>query len=222
MGSRIELTSADGHNFAAYKATPSGTPRGGIVVIQEVFGVNEHIRAVTDGYAADGYVAIAPAMYDRVQRDYETGYTQPEIEAGVAIMQKLDWKSTMLDVDAAVGEARKTGKAAIVGFCWGGTVSWVAAARNHELAAAVAYYPGGIANFADESPRCPVLCQFGEQDKSPTPDVAKAVVAKHPSVVAYFYPAGHGFNCDHRASFNADAAKLARSRTLEFLRKHVG
>jgi carboxymethylenebutenolidase len=217
----IELTSADGHHLAAYKATPSGTARGGVVVMQEVFGVNQHIRAVTDGYAADGYVAIAPAMYDRVQRNYETGYTQPEIQAGVAIMQKLDWKQTMLDTDAAVAEARKSGKAAIVGFCWGGTVSWVAAARNHELAAAVAYYPGGIANFADESPRCPVMCHFGEQDKSPTPDVARAVVAKHPNVIAYFYPAGHGFNCDQRP-FDAEAAKLARTRTLEFLRKHVG
>src|SRR5260221_8281214 len=125
MGSRIELTSADGHNFAAYKATPSGTPGGGIVVIQEVFGVNEHIRAVTDGYAADGYVAIAPAMYDRVQRDYETGYTQPEIEAGGAIQQKLDWKNTKLDRDAAVAEARQNGKAPIVRFCLGGTRSWV-------------------------------------------------------------------------------------------------
>ncbi|MEO8754804.1 MAG: dienelactone hydrolase family protein [Casimicrobiaceae bacterium] len=222
MGSMIELIAADGHQFAAYKAIPAGTPRGGLVVMQEIFGVNTHIRAVADGYAADGYVAVAPAMYDRAQRNYDTGYTQPEIEAGVAIMQKLDWTHTMQDVDAAVAEARKAGKAAIVGFCWGGTVSWVAAARTGGLAAAIAYYPGGIANFADEAPRCPVMCHFGEQDKSPTPDVAKSVIARHPDVTAFYYHAGHGFNCDHRPSFNAEAAALARLRTLEFLRKHIG
>ena len=223
MGSMIELEAADGHKFAAYKAVPEGKPpRGAIVVLQEIFGVNKHIRAVTDGYAADGYVAIAPAMYDRVQRGYDTGYTQPEIEAGVAIMQKLDWKHTMHEVDAAVAEARKAGKTAIVGFCWGGTCPGSPPRATASSPAAVAYYPGGIANFADESPRCPVMCHFGEQDKSPTPDVAKAVMAKHPSVVAYFYAAGHGFNCDHRPSFDAEAAKLARTRTLEFLRKYVG
>ncbi len=222
MGSMIELVAADGHKFAAYKAAPAGTPRGGLVVMQEIFGVNKHIRAVADGYAADGYVAIAPAMYDRAQRGYETGYTQPEIEAGIAIMQKLDWAQTMQDVEAAVAEARKAGKAAIVGYCWGGTVSWRAAAQTDGLSAAIAYYPGGIANFADEAPRCPVMCHFGEQDKSPTPDVAKGVIAKHATVTAFYYPAGHGFNCDHRPSFSAESATLARSRTLAFLRKHVG
>ncbi|HVF64228.1 MAG TPA: dienelactone hydrolase family protein [Casimicrobiaceae bacterium] len=222
MASTIELTASDGHRLAAYRATPSGQPRGAVVVIQEIFGVNAHIRSVADRYASDGYLVIAPAMYDRSQRDYETGYKPPEIEAGRAVMQKLDWKQTMLDVEAAVAHAREAGNVGIVGFCWGGTVSWVAAARVANLAAAVAYYPGGIANFADESPQCPMLCHFGERDTSPTPDAAKSVMAKHPAVTAYFYAAGHGFNCDQRASFDTEASKLARSRTLEFFRKHIG
>ena len=222
MGTMIELVSADGHKFAAYRASPAGTPRRAVVVLQEVFGVNSHIKSVADGYAADGYLAITPAMYDRVKRQYETGYSQPEIEAGVAIMQQLDWTRTMYDVDATVAEAKKGGEVAIVGFCWGGTVSWVAAARNAQLSCAVAYYPGGIATFADDAPKCQVLCHFGEQDKSPTPEQAKAVTAKYPAVTAHYYPAGHGFNCDQRASYSADAAKLARARTLDFLREHLG
>jgi carboxymethylenebutenolidase len=222
MGTTIELTAADGHQFSAYRATPSGKARGAVIVVQEVFGVNAHIRRVTDDYAADGYVAIAPAMYDRVERGYESGYTQPEIAAGVAIMQKLDWSNTLQDIAAAVAEAGKIGKTAIVGFCWGGTVAWRAASATPGLAASVAYYPGGIANFADQELRCPVMCHFGEMDKSPTPEAARAVVAKHPSVEAFFYPAGHGFNCDQRPSFDVTASSLARTRTLDFLARHLG
>ncbi len=222
MGKIIELTAADGHKLAAYRAEPAGKPRGAVVVIMEIFGVNSHIQSVADGYAADGYLVIAPAMYDRVQRNYDTGYTQPEIEAGVAIMQKLDWKQTLLDLDAAVAQAKTAGKVGIVGYCWGGTVAWVAAARTAGIACAVPHYPGGIANFADDAPKVPVMANFGLQDQSPTPDQAKAVLAKHPAVDSYFYPAGHGFNCDQRGSYNADSAALARSRTLEFFRTHVG
>ncbi|MEO8204174.1 MAG: dienelactone hydrolase family protein [Betaproteobacteria bacterium] len=222
MGKMIELTASDGHKLAAYRAEPAGKARGAVVVIQEIFGVNSHIKSVADGYAADGYLAIAPAMYDRVQRNYETGYTQPEIQAGLAVMQKLDWKQTMLDVDAAVKEAQGAGKVGIVGYCWGGTVAWLAAARTAGLACSAPYYGGGIPNFADEGPRIPMMCNFGEQDQSPTPEQAKAAVAKHAAIVAHFYPAGHGFNCDQRGSYNAEASKLARTRTLEFFRKHLG
>ena len=136
MGKMIELAASDGHKLAAYKAEPSGKPRGGIVVIQEIFGVNSHIKSVADGYAADGYLAIAPAMYDRVKRGYETGYSQDEIQAGLKIMQGLDWADTMKDVEAAVKAASSAGKVGIVGYCWGGTVAWVAAARTPGLAAA--------------------------------------------------------------------------------------
>jgi len=223
MGKFIELSASDGHKFSAYLAEPSGKARGGVVVIPEIFGVNSHIQQVTDGFAADGYRAVAPAMFDRVQRKYDTGYSQPEIQAGVAIMQKLDWKQSMLDVQAAIGEAAKAGKVGIVGYCYGGTVSWMAAARSSGLACSVPYYGGGMHGLIKEQPKVPVMANFGETDHSPTLAQAKEIVAAHPEITAHFYPnAGHGFNCDQRGSWNADAAKLARGRTIEFFRKHVG
>ena len=222
MGKMIELTAADGHKLAAYRADPAGKPRGAIVVIQEIFGVNSHIRSVVDGYAADGYVAIAPAMYDRVQRGYETGYSQDEIQAGLKIMQGLDWGNTMKDVTAAVDAVKSAGKVGIVGYCWGGTVAWVAASRVPGLAASVPYYGGGMPNFKDEKPKIPVMCNFGEKDQSPTPEQAKEILAKHPQVQGHFYPAGHGFNCDQRGSYDAASARKARERALEFFRKHLG
>jgi len=223
MGKFIELKAADGHNLAAYIATPAGKPRGGVVVIPEIFGVNSHIQQVADGFAADGYLAVAPAMFDRAQRNYDTGYSQPEIQAGVAIMQKLDWKQSMLDVQAAVAEANKGGKVGIVGYCYGGTVSWVAAARLSGLACAVPYYGGGMPGFIGEKPKCPTMCNFGEADQSPTLAQAKAIAAAHPEITAHYYVgAGHGFNCDQRGSYNAAASKLARERTLAFFRQHVG
>ncbi|MGQ0652413.1 MAG: dienelactone hydrolase family protein [Betaproteobacteria bacterium] len=223
MGKMIELTAADGHQLAAYRAEPQGSPRGAIVVIQEIFGVNSHIKAVTDGFAADGYVAIAPAMFDRVQRGYDTGYTPPEIEAGRALMQKLDWANSLRDVDAAVAEAKKSGRVGIVGYCWGGTVAWRAAANTAGLAAAAPFYGGGMPSFIDEKPKVPVQAHFGELDQSPTLEQAKAIAKAHPEIEAHYYPnAGHGFNCDHRPSFNAAASKTSRERVLQFFRKHVG
>jgi carboxymethylenebutenolidase len=223
MGSMIELQAADAHKLAAYRAEPAGKPRGGVVVIQEIFGVNSHIKSVADGYAKDGYLAIAPAMFDRLQRGYDTGYSQPEIQAGIAMMQKLDWKNTLLDVEAAVKEAAKGGKVGIVGYCWGGTVSWVSAARATGLACAAPYYGGGMPGFISEKPKVPTMCHFGELDQSPTLEQSKAIAKAHPEITAHFYPgAGHGFNCDQRGSYHAASATLARSRTLEFFRKHLG
>jgi carboxymethylenebutenolidase len=223
MGSMIELQAADGHKFAAYRADPQGKPRGAVVVIQEIFGVNSHVKGLADGYAKDGYLAIAPAMFDRAQRGYDTGYSQPEIQAGVAVMQKLDWKQTMLDVEAAVAEAKKAGKVGIVGYCWGGTVCWVAAARSAGLACSAPYYGGGMPGFIGEKPRIPTLCHFGELDQSPTLEQSKAIAKAHPEITAHFYPgAGHGFNCDQRGSYHAASAKLARQRTVEFFRRHLG
>jgi len=223
MGSMIELKAADGHKLAAYRAEPQGKPRGGVVVIQEIFGVNSHIKAVADGYAADGYLAVAPAMFDRVQRGYDTGYSQPEIQAGIVVMQKLDWKQTMLDADAAVAEAKKAGKVGIVGYCWGGTVCWVAAARLSGLACSAPYYGGGMPGFIGEKPKIPTMCHFGELDQSPTLEQSKAIAKAHPEITAHFYPgAGHGFNCDQRGSYHAESAKLARQRTVEFFRRQLG
>ncbi len=223
MGNFVELKAADGHKLAAYVSQPAGKPRGGVVVIPEIFGVNSHIRQMADGFAADGYLAVAPAMFDRVQRNYDTGYSAPEIESGRAIMQKLDWKQAILDVEAAAGEAKKGGKVGIVGYCYGGTVAWLASAQAKGLACAVPYYGGGMPNFIGEKPKVPTLCHFGELDQSPTLAQSKEIAAKHPEITAYFYAgAGHGFNCDQRGSWNAEAAKLARGRTIEFFRKHLG
>jgi carboxymethylenebutenolidase len=219
----IELKAADGHKLAAYRVEPAGKARGAVVVIQEIFGVNSHIRSVADGYAADGYLVIAPSMFDRMQRGYDTGYSPPEIEAGRALMQKADWKETMQDAAAAVEVAKAAGKVGIVGYCWGGTVTWVAAARLSGLACAAPYYGGGMPGFIGEKPKCPTMCHFGEQDQSPTLAQAKAIAAAHPEITAHYYVgAGHGFNCDQRGSYNTEASKLARERTLQFFRQHVG
>jgi carboxymethylenebutenolidase len=223
MGSMIELKAGDGHKLAAYRADPAGKARGAVVVIQEIFGVNSHIKAMADGYAKDGWLAIAPAMFDRAQRGYDTGYSQPEIQAGIAVMQKLDWKQAMLDVDAAIAEAKKAGKVGIVGYCWGGTVCWVAAARAAGLACSAPYYGGGMPGFIGEKPKVPTMCHFGELDQSPTLEQSRAIAKAHPEITAHFYPgAGHGFNCDQRGSYHAESAKLARQRTVEFFRKHLG
>jgi len=222
VGTKVTLKAADGHSFEAYVAEPKGTPRGAIVVIQEIFGVNSHIRNVADGYAADGYLAVAPALYDRVQRGYESGYTQPEVQAGIAIRAKITQEQALSDVQAAIDYARKAGKVGVVGYCWGGTLAWLSATRGSGLAAAVSYYGGTVADHKDEKPEVPVMFHFGETDHSIPLEKAKAVEAAQPGATTYFYPAGHGFNCDQRPSYHEASAKHARARTLDFFRKHVG
>ncbi len=217
----MELTAADGHRLQAYESVPSGAARGGVVVVQEIFGVNDHIRRVAEGYAADGYRVIAPALFDRVRPGIELGYTDADIAEGRKIRGQLSFDQALADVEAA-RKALGDGNIGIVGYCWGGTVAWLAAARIAGFAAAASYYGGGIGQFAAEHPRCPTQCHFGEKDHAiPMSEVA-AVRAANPGVEVYTYPAGHGVNCDARASFDAAAAKLARDRTLAFFRKHVG
>jgi carboxymethylenebutenolidase len=220
--STLQLRASDGKTLSAYVVKPEGTPRGAVVVVQEIFGVNSHVRSVADGYAADGYLVIAPAMFDRAQRGYESGYTQPEIQAGIALMQKISWDDAMKDASAAVEAVTHAGKVGMVGYCWGGAVTWLAAARIPGLAAAVPYYGGAIPSLNGERPKCPTMLHFGETDASIPLNQARAVAKSHPDATTHFYAAGHGFNCDQRASYNAKAAKLARERTLEFFRKHVG
>ncbi len=230
MSRTVTLKAADDHTLSAYVADPAGTPRGAIVVIQEIFGVNSHIRSVADGYAGDGYLAIAPALFDRVTRDYETGYTPDDIQKGMECVGRISFDQMIADVAAAVDHVKSAGtvgpasagKVGLVGFCLGGTVSWVAAARVPGLSAAAGYYGGFIPKFIDQQPKVPVLLHFGEQDQHPTPEGARAVLAAHPEVTGHFYDAGHGFNCDHRGSFHAASAALARTRTLEFFRTHIG
>ncbi len=223
MGKMIELTASDGFKLGAYLAEPAGKPRGAVVVMQEIFGVNSHIKSVADGYAADGYLAIAPAEFDRGERNYEAGYTQPEIQAGVAVMQKLSWDNTMLDVQAAVDYVKHAGKVGIVGYCRGGTVTFLASAKVTGLSAAVSYYAGFVQNFIAEKPKCALMFHFGELDQNPSPEIGKQMLAANPAATGHFYPgANHGFNCDQRPSYHAESAKLARERSLAFFRQHLG
>jgi carboxymethylenebutenolidase len=223
MGKTIELAAADGYKLSAYRAEPQGKPKGALIVAMEIFGVNSHIRSIADGYAADGYLAIAPALFDRVERGYDTGYGPADRQTGIDIIQKkINLDDTMKDVAAALQSVASAGKAGIVGYCWGGRVSWLSAAKVGGLACAISYYGGGIPGLADLQPKCPVLFHWGETDQSLPLDQVKAFAAKHSGETHYFYPAGHGFNCDQRESYDAASAKLARTRSLEFLRKHVG
>ena len=215
------LQAADGHRLAAYRAVPAGKPRGALVVVQEIFGVNSHIRAVADGYAADGWLAIAPAMFDRVERGIELGYTPADIERGRELKGGCSNDHALLDIAAAVDTVRSAGKVAVIGYCWGGTLAWLAACRQPGLAAAVSYYGGGIGELVDLTPRCPVLAHFGERDASIPLTVPEALRKAHPEVEIHIYPAGHGFNCDQRGSFDAPSAKLARERSLAFLNAHA-
>jgi carboxymethylenebutenolidase len=223
MSEHVTLTAADGHQLDAYLARPKGEPVAGLVIVQEIFGVNAHIRSVADGYAKDGFLAVAPALFDRIQRGAELAYDGPDMETARSFIPKLNMEKALEEVAAALDYAvRATGKkAGIVGYCFGGTIAWLAATRLHP-AAAVGYYGGRIGNYADESPSCPVMLHFGKNDAHiPVEEVEKLHLA-NPEVEIYWYDAGHAFNCDARASYNAAAAREARQRTLAFLTKHLG
>jgi carboxymethylenebutenolidase len=222
MGDILTLTAADGHKLSAYRAAPAGPPRAGLVVIQEIFGVNGHIRRVCDGFAADGHVALAPALFDRVEPGYETGYAPDDVERGRNVRQKIGWDLLTMDTRAAVDALHATGlKIGVVGYCMGGSMAWLAATRIPGVAVAVSYYGGAVAEFADESPRCPVLLHFGETDASIPREHWDRIREAQPTVPMHIYPAGHGFNCDARGSYHEPSARLARERTREFLRKYL-
>jgi carboxymethylenebutenolidase len=223
MGEMVTLKAEDGHRLQGYRAAPAGKPRGGLVIIQEIFGVNNHIRRVTDGFAGDGYVALAPAVFDRVEPGINMGYAQDDITRGREIRGKLGWDTLVMDVRAAADALKKDGlTVGVVGYCMGGSLAWLAATRIPGLAASVGYYGGAIADFAQEQPRCQVLLHFGETDASIPKEHWDKVRASHPKLPVHIYPAGHGFNCDERGSYHEPSARLARERTIEFLRKHVG
>ena len=222
MGKMIELTASDGHKLAAYRADPSGKPRGGIVVIQEIFGVNKHIQQVADGFAADGYLAIAPALFDRVQRNVDLGYTPEDIAKGREIRAKVPNDGALKDTEAAIKAVAGAGKVGIVGYCWGGLITWLAAGRLSGLACAVPYYGGGILDNAELEPKVPLMAHFGDRDQHIPVDGVKKLAERHKKHPIFIYSADHGFNCDHRGSYDAPAAKQARERTLGFFRQHVG
>jgi carboxymethylenebutenolidase len=219
---KVELQAADGPRLGAWVARPPAQPRGGLVVVQEIFGVNSHISAVADGFAADGWLAVAPALFDRVERDVELGYTPADIARGRTLRAGCAEDAALADIAAAREHAARAGKVGIVGYCWGGLISWLAACRLYGLDAAVVYYGGGVPDRAAERPRCPVLAHFGERDDNIPLAGVRALAAKQPAVELHTYAAGHGFNCDQRGSYDAAAAALARERTLAFLTRHLG
>jgi carboxymethylenebutenolidase len=219
MGHSVELTAADGHRLAAYLSEPASKPRGGVVIVQEIFGVTRHIRAVADEYAAAGFLAVAPAMFDRMERNVDVPYT--DVQKAVGYMQAVNTDQALLDVQAAVDRARAAGKVGVVGYCWGGTIAYLAAARL-KIDAAVAYYGGGIHNHTAEKPRVPVLFHFGEKDAHIPRSAVEQIRAAYPEGIYHLYPADHGFNCTDRASFEPASAKLALQRRVEFLHRHIG
>lgn len=231
MGSTVNLQSADGFEFPAYVAQPAGKPKGAVVVIQEIFGVNSHVRAVADGYAADGYLAVAPATFHRVKQGVELGYTQEDMGAGFALktaVEELPAPGVLADLQASVDYAAKAtggGKVGMVGYCWGGLLTWRSACLLNGLAAAAPYYGGGMTTPAEaaRSPRCPVMAHFGERDHWIPMDTVNAFAKGQAGagVTVFAYAADHGFNCDQRGSWDAAAARLARERTLEFFAKHL-
>jgi len=223
MGEKVQIRSGDGFALGAYQAAPAGKPKGAVVVIQEIFGVNSHIRDVVDGYAEAGYFAIAPQIFDRVERDIELGYEQADMGRGIELArQKLDRSLTMQDLQAAVDAAAAHGKVGVVGYCFGGLLTWLAACELDGVSAASSYYGGGVAGEVSREAKCPVIMHFGELDAHiPMSDVEK-VKAAQPGVGVYVYKADHGFNCDHRGSYNADAAAEAKARTLAFFAEHLG
>jgi carboxymethylenebutenolidase len=220
MGQFTTIMARDGHEFQAWLAAPAGRPLGAVVVLQEIFGVNGYIRQVTDGFAAAGYTAIAPALFDRVRRGIELGYQPPDAELGMGYVKQLDPESTMKDIAAALAVVRHSGRSATVGFCWGGRLSYLAA-TTLPLACAVVYY-GRLTDSLAKHPKCPVMYHFGEADTSIPPQDVAAVRSAYPDAPLFTYPgAGHGFSCTERASYNPEAAALARARTLEFLKQHL-
>lgn len=229
MGTMIELQAADGSLVPAYEARPTGTPKGAVVVIQEIFGVNSHIRNVADGYAAEGYWAVAPAAFHRVKPGVELGYADADMAEGFGYktaVEALPAPGVMPDIQAAIDHAAKAsgGKVGIVGYCWGGLLTWRAACTLTGLSAAAPYYGGGVTTEGEiaRQPRVPVMAHFAEEDKWIPLDSVEAFQKAHPQVQVFTYAAHHGFNCDQRGSWHAPSAQLARERTLAFFAKHLG
>ena len=225
MGTTVQLTTVDGNTFDAYKSEPDGHPKGGVVVIQEIFGVNDHIRSVTDGYAEQGYLAIAPALFDRVREGIELGYDQAGIDVGRKIaFEDVTMDQVMADVEAACDAVSAAGKVGIVGYCWGGSICYVAAARlSNKISAASGYYGGQIIPHLDEKPRVPVMLHFGSEDSGIPLESVRTIAERWPEIDVHVYEgAGHGFNCDARGSYEADSAAVALERTLKHFAACLG
>jgi carboxymethylenebutenolidase len=222
VGQDITLTASDQFELSAYRTTPNGAPKGAVVVIQEIFGVNHHIRTVCDRFAEQGYVAVAPAIFDRIERNFQSGYSPEEVAIARKFVASPDWAAMLRDTQAAIDSVKDIGPVGIIGFCLGGSVAYAAATRLTGLSAAIGYYGGAIVKFADDRPTVPTQLHFGEQDHGiPLADV-ETIRAKRPEVEVFVYDgAQHGFGCDERASYDKASAAVARQRSLEFFANHL-
>ena len=216
MGHMTEFEADDGVHLRVYRAEPRDVPRAGIVVMHEAFGMNDHIRGMCDRYANEGYLALAPALYDRVEKAFELpGYSEDDLVKGMNLRRGLEWDRCVSDMRSVIEQAREAGSVGVVGFCWGGSLAWLAATRCG-VDAAVCYYGGQIVQFIDEPPGCPILAHFAERDVHVPIESASVVAERYPEVPVYTYDANHGFNCDARADYDADSAALAQERTFAF------
>ncbi len=220
-GRAVTVQAADGFVLDAYLVEPAGQPRGGVVILQEIFGVNSHIRSVADRYAAAGYLAIAPALFDRAERKIELGYSEHDVEIGRDLMRRVGWTEVVADVEAAGRMVASAGKVGIVGFCWGGTAAWVTASRCTGFACAVSYYGNAIPTVLADRPRIPMQLHWGEQDHLIAVEDIRRVAQAAPDTETHLYPTGHGFNCDQRSLYHADSARIAQERTFAFLQRHM-
>jgi carboxymethylenebutenolidase len=222
MGNDIKLTASDNFQLGAYRADPGGTPKGAVVVIQEIFGVNHHIRSICDRLAREGYVAIAPSIFDRIQPNFQSGYSPDDIAEARKFLANPDWAAMLRDTQAAIDAVKNIGPVGIIGFCLGGSIAYAAATKLTGLSAAIGYYGGVIVRFADDTPKVPTQLHFGEKDTSiPLTDV-ETIKAKRPEVEVFIYPgAQHGFHCDARASYDKASADIAWPRSMAFFGKHL-
>ncbi|WP_407149399.1 dienelactone hydrolase family protein [Bradyrhizobium sp. ORS 86] len=222
MGQDIKLKASDGFELGAYRADPAAAPKGAIVVIQEIFGVNHHIRSVCDRLAKEGYVAVAPSIFDRIEPNFQSGYAPDEIANARKFVANPDWAAMLRDAQAAIDAVKSVGPIGIIGFCLGGSVTYAAATKLSGLSAAVGYYGGAIVRFADDKPTVPTQLHFGEKDAGiPLSDV-ETIRSKRPEVEIFIYPgAQHGFHCDERASYDKASADTAWPRSMAFFAKHL-
>jgi len=228
MGTIVQLTAADGTQFPAYVATPASPAKAAVVVIQEIFGVNVHIREVADGYAKEGYLAISPAMFHRAQANVELGYAEADMGAGMALktaIESLPSPGAMQDIQASIDHVHAAcgGKVGVVGYCWGGLLTWRSACLLNGLSAAAPYYGGGMTTEAESArqSKVPVMAHFAEEDKWISMESVRAFQSAHPSAQVFTYAAHHGFNCNHRGAWHAESAALAKQRTLDFFKQHL-
>ena len=220
MNELIEITAKDNHRFSAYISQPSKKPKAGIIIIQEIFGVNAHIKEVTDLYASKGYLCIAPSLFDRIEKNVTLNYDESGVNKGRKLKELCD-NNALKDIEASVSVVSSAGKVGVIGYCWGGSLSWRIVCEASNLSASVCYYGGDIPKLKNLKPNCNVLTHFGELDKGIPIKNVKIFKKKRPEVLTYTYPADHGFNCNQRNQFNKNCAEIALDRTLKFLERNL-